>query len=176
VDDDPQDAGLRLTHFSWGRRTVVELDTATQCGECPVGYAALRRTDVGEVLLVDTETRMREAVRQLSVVREDEEALGVEVESTDGKHARLVGHKVDDGNAVVLVAGGRHDAGGFVQQIVDEIGSHADRRTVDLDEIVLDVDAPTEHGDFAVHPHPTLFDELLTCTARSDAPLRENLL
>ena len=76
----------------------------------------------------------------------------------------------------MLVAGGRDNAGRFVQQVIDEIGSHTDRCAVDLDEIALDVDAPAENGDLTVHPHPTFLDEFLTRTARADASLCENFL
>ena len=60
--------------------------------------------DLGEVLLLDAVARMREQLRELAVVGEDQQALGVAVEPADREHARLVGHEVEHGRAALRVA------------------------------------------------------------------------
>ena len=51
--------------------------------------------DLDEVRLLDAVARMREQLREIAVVREEQEALGVDVEPADGEHAGVVGHELD---------------------------------------------------------------------------------
>ena len=60
---------------------------------------------LGEVLLLDPEGGMGEALGQLAVVGEEQQALGVGVEAPDREDAGLVGHEVDHrGPTVGVVA------------------------------------------------------------------------
>ena len=49
-----------------------------------------RALDLGEVLLLDAERRVGEAVGEVAVVGEQQQALGVGVEAADREHPRLV--------------------------------------------------------------------------------------
>ena len=49
-------------------------------------------------------TRMRQQLRELAVVREHQQALGVAVEPADREHARLVGHEVEHRRPALRVA------------------------------------------------------------------------
>ena len=159
VDRDPQHAGAGLGDLGRGGHAVLELDAVAQPAQR--ARADLAAVDGGQVLLVDAVAGVGDAVGQLAVVRQQQEALGVGVEAADGEHPRLVGHQLDDGRAPVGVLGRRDDAGRLVQQVVDEAGLGADRRAVDLDEVDVGVDPPAEHGDLAVDGDPPGGDEVL---------------
>ena len=60
--------------------------------------------DLGLVDLLDAVARVREPVRELAVVREQERAGRVGVEPADRDDARLVRDEVDDGAAALRVA------------------------------------------------------------------------
>ncbi len=120
-----------------------------------------RDLDLGEVLLLDARRRMGDAVGQLAVVGEQQQALGVGVEAPDWEHPRLGRDELDDRPPPVRVAGRRDDSRWLVEQVVDETGTHTDGRSVDLDEVGLGVDPTPEHGDLAVHAHPSGGDQLL---------------
>ena len=57
------------------------------------------RAHGGEVLLVDAVAGVGDAVGQLAVVGQQQQALGVGVEPTDREHPRLGRHELDDGRA-----------------------------------------------------------------------------
>src|SRR5258707_243309 len=63
-------------------RTVIELDAGSQRAQRSRRRLALH---LDEVLLFHAVTRMAEQLRQLTVVRQQEETLGFEVETTDGE-------------------------------------------------------------------------------------------
>jgi hypothetical protein len=60
-----------------------------------------RALDVGQVLLVHAERRVGEAVGQVAVVGEQQQALGVGVEATDREDPRLVGHHLEHGGTAL---------------------------------------------------------------------------
>ena len=125
-------------------RPVVELDAVAQ----PAQRARAQRSGhLGQVLLLDAEARMGEAVGQLAVVGEEQQALRVGVEPAHGEHPRLGGHEVDHGRAAVGVLGRRDDAGGLVEQVVDQARACTETDVaVDLDVVVVDLDPPAETG------------------------------
>jgi hypothetical protein len=96
--------------------------------------------DLGEVLLVDAVARMREALREVAVVRQQQEPLGVRVEPADREHPRLGRDDLDDCRSSVRIARGRDDSARLVQQVVHEPGLHADRDAVDLHSVDVGVD------------------------------------
>ena len=77
---------------------------------------------------------MREAVREIAVVREQEDAARVDVEPADGHDPRVVADEVDHGRAPLRVARGRHDPERLVEQDVSEL-LLADPLAVDLDDV-----------------------------------------
>ena len=90
--------------------------------------------DVGLVDLLDAVARVRQAVCERAVVREQECAGRVGVEAADGNDARRVADEVDDGSARMGVARGGDRAGGLVEQHVGEL-LRRDRLAVDLDAV-----------------------------------------
>ena len=119
---------------------------------------------------------MREAVREVAVVREEEQPLGVRVETADREHARLGRHEVGDDLAPLRIGERRHHTPWLVEQVVDEPRPHGERRAVHLDEIDEDVDAATQDRDFTVDRHPAVGDQLLAVTTAAQASLCEHLL
>src|SRR5207249_823147 len=79
-----------------------------------------RPLNLGLVDLLHAVARVREPVRERPVVREQERAGRVGVESADGDDARLGRHELDDGGTALWVARGRDDARGLVQEDVRE--------------------------------------------------------
>ena len=65
------------THGDGPRRAVVEVHPPPQARQ--VTFRG-RPVDLREVLLLDPERRMRQSVRELAVVREDQQTLGVGVD------------------------------------------------------------------------------------------------
>ena len=80
--------------------------------------------------------RVGQAVGQLAVVGQQQQALGVEVEAADREHPGLGGHQVDHRGAALGVVGGGDHAGRLVEQVVDQAGPHPDGGAVDLDQVV----------------------------------------
>ena len=98
---------------------------------------------------------MGQAVGQVAVVGEHQQALGVDVEPADREDPGLAGHQVDDGRPALRIGGGGDDAGRLVEQVVDEAGANttaAPRRRRPGRR--PGVDPPTELGDLAVDRDP----------------------
>jgi hypothetical protein len=65
--------------------------------------------------LFDSMPRMREAVRQFAVVRDEDQALRCQIKTTDAKYSRCVRRQqIDYSGAAGWVASGRDNADGFV--------------------------------------------------------------
>ena len=132
--------------------------------------------DLDEVLLVHAEARVGEAVGEVAVVGEQQQALGVAVEATDREHPGLGGHEVDHGRPALRVRRGGDHPGRLVEQVVDEPGLHADLRAVDLDDVDLGIDPPAEHRHLAVHAHAPSLDQVLAGPAAAQPRLGQHLL
>ena len=107
---------------------------------------------------------MREPVRELAVVREQERAGRVGVEAADGDDARRVVDEVDDGRRALRVARGRDDAGGLVEQHVGE-RLRRDRLAVELDAVARSTNVFSCPGSPLTVTRPALIS--------SSAPRRE---
>ena len=105
--------------------------------------------------------RVRDKLREVAVVREHEETLGVVVEATDREHTRLRRDEIDGRPSTFGIAGRRDDPARLVQQVVHDAVAHGDRNPVHFDARVLRVDALAEPGDCAVDRHPAVGDQQL---------------
>ena len=121
VDRDAQHARARLGR-PWPGRSGRRRARRRRAGGGSRRRCTVAAADRGQVLLVDAVAGVGDAVGQLAVVREQQQALGVGVEAADREHPRLVGHELDHGRAAVGVLGRGDDAGRLVQQVVDEPG------------------------------------------------------
>ena len=106
VERDAQRVGGHRRHLRRRGGPVVELDPFPQGAQGPPRRGSLH---LGEVLLLDAVAGMGDALGQLTVVGEQQQTLGVEVEAPDREHPRLTGHEVEDGGPALRVAGSRDD-------------------------------------------------------------------
>ena len=113
------------------RPPVVEVDSLAQSPERVLARPAL---DLDLVDLLDAVAGMSEPVRELPVVRKQEDARRVGVEASDGHDAHRVAHQIDDRRPSLRVAGGRHHTGRLVQENVRE-RLRRDPAAVDLDDV-----------------------------------------
>ena len=119
---------------------------------------------------------MRQQLREVAVVGEHQEPLGLVVEATDGEDARRVGHELDDGRASFGIRRGAHVARGLVEEVVDEVVAGGDAHAVDRDHVDLGIDASARLRLLAVHGDATLRHEIVAHATRAVAGAREHLL
>ena len=131
VEHELEPGAAEPTHAGRRGRPVLELDSGGQSRHTLPSVGAL---DVGHVGLLDAVARMREPVRQLAVVREQERAGRVDVEPADRDDARLVADEVDDRRRALRIPRRRHDSERLVQQDVCQL-LLADPLAVDLDDV-----------------------------------------
>ena len=96
-----------------GGEAVVELDAFREPAQRLAVWVAL---DLGLVDLVHLVARVREPVGELTVVREQQRAGRVRVETADRDDAGLGRDEPDDRRPALRVAGGRHGARRLVQE------------------------------------------------------------
>src|SRR5579884_236059 len=152
----PEPAGAR------GRRSpVVELDPAFELRERGGRWITL---DLGDVDLVHLVARVREPVRELAVVREQERTGRVGVEPADGDDARGQVDETDDGRPTAGVARRRDDAGRLVEQHVGE-RLQLEWLAVELDAVAR-ADEGVQAAGLAVDGDATGLDQLVGAAAR----------
>ena len=89
------------------------------------------------VFLFDFVARMRQALREIAVVGQDEKAFGLRVEPADIEEAReLRRQEIEDRVARIGIGAGRNEAGRFVQDDV-ELALAVDQLAPDFDVIAL---------------------------------------
>jgi hypothetical protein len=137
-------------------RAVVEVDPCAEALELLFGRVVL---DPGFVDLLDLVARVREAVRELAVVREQERAGRVDVEPAHRDDPRRVVDEVDDGSAALGVARGRDRARRLVQEHVGQ-GLELDTVAVELDAVAA-LDEGVQLPGLAVDGHPARLDQLV---------------
>ncbi|GGA54372.1 hypothetical protein GCM10011490_00150 [Pseudoclavibacter endophyticus] len=121
---------------------------------------------------------MRQHVREVAVVGEDQQPACVAVEATDVVDAgRVVARELAQVGTALVVLHGRDNAGRLVQQHVAHRLVELHGRAVDLDPVALRVHPRSELRDRrAVDRHATRDDVLLAHATRGDARVREGLL
>lgn len=145
----------------------------------PVQLALLRHAAHARVVLaLHLVLRMQQPLRELAVVREQQEPLGVVVQPADGVDVLAhLGQQIEDRRPVLGVLPRRHVAAGLVEQDVAVAPRHADALAVDADVVAERVGprAQLEHGG-AVHRHAAAGDEGLRRAPRRDSGGGEDLL
>ena len=131
------------------------------------------------VRLLDAEARMREDVRRVAVISEQQHAARVVVEPADRDDARGdsgAPHDVGDGTAAFGIAHRRHHADRFVQHDVRARRRRTDDAAVDFDaRVVVDARSELAH-DAPRDAHAPRDDQLLRAAARRDPGRREKFL
>ena len=172
VDRDPQHARARLRHLR-RRRSGRRRARRRRAGAASAPGLTGPPSTVARYSLSTPWRGVGDAVGQLAVVGQQQQALGVGVEPADREHPRLGRHELDDGRPAVGVLGRRDDAGAACSAGSGRgPGFDADRRAVDLDEVGVGVDPPAEHGDLAVDRHPAGGDQVLADPPAAPAAAR----
>lgn len=175
VDDDADDGTvLGVAHRPddrWSRPLPIDVDALAELLE-----HRCRRVSVEQrlVLLLDLEARMHDAVRDLAIVRQQQQPLGLAVEPANWDDALVDWHEIHDGVASALVVGRRDVSARFVEQDV-AAARVRDEHPVDLDLLPFGVDLSAERGDNdSIDPDTPLGDHLLGLAAGRDAARRED--
>ena len=127
--------------------------------------------DLGLVDLLDLVPRMREPVREVSVVREQEDARCVRVEPADRDDAGLVLDEADDGGPTLRVARRRDDSGRLVQKNVGEL-LRDEKPAVEIDDVTL-LDEGVQLAAHTVHAHAAGLDQLVGAPPGRNASARK---
>ncbi len=132
----------------------------------------LRRRPVQahEVVLRHFVAGVCEEVGEMAVIREDEEAFAVHIEAANGMELNIADRdEVEDGFAVLLVAGRGHESGRLVQGEV-AIAAAVDGDTIEGDLVCFGVGSGTKGRLLdAIHCDTAFSDEQLSRAARCNA-------
>jgi hypothetical protein len=164
MDRQLDDARCEEAHFGGCGAAVFELDAFLQRRD---DLLARRASHLGDVGLLDAVAGMREAVRELAVVRQEQRTRRIRVEAADRDDMRFLRDELDDGLASLRIADRRDDVGRLVQQQMRELLLR-DPLPVDLDR-VLALDDGVELPGLAVDEYAAGFDQLVGLAARRDA-------
>ena len=175
LDHDRVESGIDAAHPRRpGDEALVEAHTAGEPAEL-IATGLLREADA--VDLLHAVARVHQLVREIAVVREQQQATGVRVETPDGVHARTARHELADRATAFGIVERRDHTDGLVEDVVHELRATADRTAVHGHVVSLLVDA---HADLthrlAIDPDAALDDELVTLPARADTAVRQVLV
>lgn len=98
------------------------------------------------VLLVDSVARMHNAIGDFTIVRQQQEPLGLPVESSDRYDALIDRYEIHDGVSAAFVGGGRDVAARLVEQNVSTADGR-DQLPVDLNLLRAGIDLAAQFGD-----------------------------
>jgi hypothetical protein len=158
-EDAPHFAVLAFVQRDRQRREVVRtlLDAQLRPGGASFGqvHALADRLErlafdasahFGPIGLGDSVTRVRDLVREVAVVGEQDQALALLVEPADRVDAALarVGDQVDGARARLALLVGADHALGLVEQVVAVAGQRLDELAFDLDARLLEIDLGAE--------------------------------
>jgi len=148
-----------LSHLCGRRSAVLEENALFQILDVPVLQKSLDLHQVGLRKLVPG---MGHQVGEITVVRQQEQALGVVVEPAHGIDTDLDAlQEMRDDRAALGVRHGRDETGRFVQHDVGLGLLRVDEFTVDLDVIIVRVGLGSQFcHDLPVHPHPAFEDDI----------------
>jgi hypothetical protein len=153
--------------------TFFEHNSLFESCEVGLGWPAL---DLRLVDLLDAEARVGEAVGEVAVVGDEEEALGVGVETAGGVEAGLhLGQEVENGAAAAVVGGGGDGAAGLVEEEV-ALGLEGDGPAVYFYSLSLGVDGAAGIGDdLSIDADAAGADEVGSLTPGSDSCVGDEL-
>src|SRR5437763_8885113 len=118
--DGQRDGARGEAPYRCGRRdAVLEAHACAQRTQRTLSYR--RAVDHREVSLRDFEAWMREAMRQLTVVGQQDQAAGVDVQAPHRIEPQLAGHKRYDGRPALVVTRRRDDSERLVDRIDDPL-------------------------------------------------------
>ena len=152
---------------------VLELHAVAQPPQRRLAHR--RAAHLGAVDARHLERRVRQAVRELAVVRQQQQAGGVGVEPPDRVEALAARHERDDRRAALRVLRRADVAGRLVQRVDDVAALERGRPAVDRDGVALPHVARRVAHDLAADRHAPGEHELLRGAPRGDARVGEEL-
>ncbi len=132
--------------------------------------------DQDGVRLGDSMARMGDQIRQITIVREHEEAFGIGVEAPNRVHPGIRRDDVGHRRPPVRVGRGTDHADRLVDQVVDEARSNRERHAVHLDAYLFPLDFLPKVGRFSVDGDPAGLDHFLRSAPRRDTGVGNQLL
>ena len=126
------------------------------------------------IVLFDLVARMGQAVDQIAVVGQQQQALGVVVETADRHDARTAAaHEIRDRFAAALILERGDVAARLVQHEVALFLASAERTAVHHDLVAAQIRLVADRRRAAVHGHSAVRDPALRLAARAKAGLRQ---
>jgi hypothetical protein len=115
-------------------------------------------------------------MREIAVIGEKNQAFRIKVESSDRMHPRLFGHEIDNRHPVVSVLGGGNDVVRLVEQVVHEVGAHANLYAINRHLVDIHVHASSKFGYDTIDGDSTRSDDVFTHPPTTKTPLCEHFL
>jgi hypothetical protein len=161
--------------LGWQRLAVIEHDATPQTLKVVVRHTPLKTHQVGPG---DAVTRVQEAVRQASVVGQEEHAFGVHIETSDWKETHwLPFEQVEDGGTALIVLARGDIAARLVQQNIAQRGVLTERLAIHHDHIDGGIDRGPQPRDlFAVDDDTPRDDQGVGLTPGGHPGLRNNFV
>ena len=162
-------------------RAVAFDDAILQRNPLPKSPQGLLReltADSSYVRLENFMGRMSEAIRKLTVICKDEQALGIGIQPTDVEQSLWpILDVVTDTRPATIINHRRDDTARFVKRNNDDVGHRQHSLAIHADDCGERVDPHSLLcNDHSVYFDPALFDELLAPAAAPDAGEGKNLL
>ena len=152
VHDDAQHPGSHHPHSGWCGGTVAQVDAPPETAQRTDGWLALH---LHQVLLVHAVRRVRQAVRQLAVVGEQQQALAVGVQAANREHTWLGRNEIDRLRTPLGVGCAADDSGRLVQHVVHEPRCDGEGNPVHGHPVHHGIDPLPQAGLLAVDRYPT---------------------
>ena len=160
-------AGLVDARLDGAVADALDGDAVLQRVELLLGDAAVRP---GAIAALQARGRQLQGAGQRPVIGEQQQAFGVQVQTTDGDQPRQPGRQgLEDGGAPRRIGVGGHQAGGLV--IAEEAGRLAVVHHLAVDgEDVVGLDLDRRRGqNLTVQGHPAGLDQALHLSTGGDA-------
>lgn len=112
MDREANDSGGKQRSLRRRREAILEFDPLSKSPKFGPGR---RSVEMRDVLLLDSVGRMRQPMGERPVVRQQEESLGVHVESANREHTWFQRNKTDHGGPTLRIIGSRHNTSRLVE-------------------------------------------------------------
>src|SRR6185437_976318 len=174
-DKHPRSGSIHDTEPIGDYSTVFEFDSGRQPTTKILGY---RPRHLGQICLKHPVSRVREPMRELAVVCEQNQALGIEVEPAHVEQALApIGDQVSDGTPAPVIRHRAHDAGRLVQREIHQVGACRYPLAIDPDDLPLRINPRAEPAnDLAIDLYPAGADELLAASPAPNARCGKDFL
>lgn len=122
-----------------------------------------------EIFLFDFEARMSEPLREIAIVREQQQSFSLSIQPPNVKEPReLSWQQIENGIARVRIGSSRNESGGFVQRNRERLFC-VNKLAIDFDVVALGRLRAKIGADAPIDRHASGNDELVAFAARRDA-------